>query len=59
MGPSPSGRWSHAMVSNGTRVFVIGGNLEDGAQADESALIHVLETSTYSFLSFHLDGLQV
>jgi hypothetical protein len=47
------------MVSNGTRVFVIGGNLEDGAQADESALIHVLETSTYSFLSFHLDGLQV
>ena len=36
------------MVSNGTRVFVLGGSLslKVGAQADETALIHVLDTST-------------
>jgi hypothetical protein len=51
-GPSPSGRWGHAMVSNGTRVFVVGGGLAVDAQADETAVIHVLETSTYSFCHF-------
>jgi hypothetical protein len=58
-GPSPSGRSSHAMASSGTLVFMLGGRLAAGAQADETALIHVLETSTYFFLSFHLDNLQV
>ena len=47
------------MVSNGSRAFMLGGNVAAGTQADETALIHVLETSTYFFLSFHLDGLQV
>ena len=37
------------MVSNGTKVFVVGGKLAMGAQAAEAALIHVLETSTYFF----------
>jgi hypothetical protein len=58
MGPSPGRRSDHAMVSNGTRIFMVGGKLAAGAE-DESALFHVLETSTYFFLSFHLDSLQV
>jgi hypothetical protein len=40
------------MASSGTRVFMFGGRLATGALADESALIHVLETSMYFFLSF-------
>ena len=47
------------MVSNGSRIFVLGGKLAAGAQADETPRIHVLETSTYLFLSFYLDNLQV
>ncbi|KAF8482629.1 hypothetical protein DFH94DRAFT_373498 [Russula ochroleuca] len=43
-GPSPSERSGHAMASSGTRVFMFGGRLATGALADESALIHVLET---------------
>ena len=35
------------MVSDGRRVFVLGGVLSPGAQADESKLIHVLDTSMY------------
>ena len=31
---------------------MVGGKLAVGAQADETALIHVLETSTYSFCHF-------
>ena len=46
---NPRERLGHAMVSNETRVFVLGGKLATGAQADELALIHVLETSTYFF----------
>ena len=41
------------MISNGTQLFVLGGASEMGTQADESELIHVLETSMYFFLSFH------
>jgi hypothetical protein len=48
MGPSPSGRSGHAMASNGARIFVLGGESSAGAQADETALIHVLDTSMYS-----------
>ncbi|KAH9995850.1 hypothetical protein BJV77DRAFT_211716 [Russula vinacea] len=44
MKPSPSGRSYHAMISNGTQLFVLGGASEMGTQADESELIHVLET---------------
>ena len=47
MGPSPSRRSGHAMVSNGTRLFVLGGLLEAVTVADEGELIHVLETSMY------------
>ena len=39
------------MVSNGTRLFVLGGETETGTYPDESELIHVLETSMYFFLS--------
>jgi hypothetical protein len=52
MGPSPSGRSGHAMASNGTRVFVLGGESSAGAQADETALIHVLDTSACLFYYF-------
>ena len=44
VGPSPRGRSSHAMASDGTRVFVLGG-YSGGAQADETSLIHVFDTS--------------
>jgi N-acetylneuraminic acid mutarotase len=58
MGPSPSGRSGHAMASNGARVFVLGGESSAGAQTEENALIHVLDTSMcFSFISFHLDSL--
>ena len=59
MGPSPSGRSGHAMASNGARVFVLGGESSAGAQADEAALIHVLDTSMFFLLSFRLDSPQV
>jgi hypothetical protein len=52
MGPTPSGRSDHAMVSNGKRLFVLGGTLELFTPADKTEVIHVLETSMY-FLSFH------
>jgi hypothetical protein len=45
IGPSPSGRYGHAMACDGTRVFVLGGDLPPGVQADETKLIHVLDTS--------------
>ncbi|KAH9044402.1 hypothetical protein EDB85DRAFT_2130328 [Lactarius pseudohatsudake] len=44
MGPSPTGRSGHAMASNGTRVFVLGGESSAGTAADEAAFIHVLDT---------------
>ena len=47
IGPSPSGRFGHTMACDGTRVFVLGGLLSPGAQADESKLIHILDTSMY------------
>ena len=53
MGPSPRGRLDHAMVSNGTRLFVLGGALEAGTPVDKTEVIHVLETSMYFFLSLH------
>jgi hypothetical protein len=55
MGPSPSGRSGHAMTSNGAWVFVLGGEPSAGAQADKTALIHVLDTSMY-FLSVTFIG---
>jgi hypothetical protein len=55
MGPSPSGRSGHVMASHGTRVFVLGGESSADPQADETMLIHVLDTSTYFLLSLHLD----
>jgi hypothetical protein len=50
VGPSPHGRSSHAMASDGTRVFVLGGYSE-GAQADEASVIHVFDTSTHFLLA--------
>ncbi|KAF8499889.1 hypothetical protein F5888DRAFT_117232 [Russula emetica] len=49
VGSSPSGRFGHAMACDGTRVFVLGGELSPGAQVevDEAKLIHVLDTSMY------------
>jgi hypothetical protein len=49
VGPSPHGRSSHAMASDGTRVFLLGGYSE-GARADETSLIHVFDTSMHSLL---------
>jgi hypothetical protein len=52
IGPSPCGRYDHAMASDGRSVFVLGGKLSPGAQVDEAKLIHILDTSTYSVISF-------
>ncbi len=57
IGPSPSGRSGHTMASDETRMFVLGGTLSVGAQADESKLVHVLDTGMYFFLSSHLDAI--
>jgi hypothetical protein len=48
VGPSPHRRMYHAMASDETRVFVLGGNSE-GARSDEVSLIHVFDTSMYIF----------
>jgi hypothetical protein len=37
------------MACDGTLVFVVGGELSPGTQVDETRLIHVLNTSMYSF----------
>ncbi len=47
IGPSPSGRWAHAMASDGRRIFVLGGKFLPGAHADEAKPIHVLDTGMY------------
>ena len=47
-GPRPGRGRDHAMASNGTHVFVLGGLSSVGAQADKTALIHVLHPSGYS-----------
>jgi hypothetical protein len=43
------------MASDGTRVFVLGGD-SIGAQADKMSFIHVFDTSMY-VLSIYLDSL--
>jgi hypothetical protein len=45
-GRSPHRRSAHAMASDGTRVFVLGG-YSKGARSDEISLIHVFDTSMY------------
>jgi Kelch motif len=45
-GTSPNRRVFHAMASDGTRVFVLGGYSRD-ARADQLSLIHVFDTSMY------------
>ena len=47
IGPSPGRRSHHAMVCDGARMFVLGGELSPDAQADETNIIHVLDTSMY------------
>lgn len=39
------------MASSGTRVFVLGGESYAVSKPDEPALIHVLDTSAFFFLS--------
>ena len=56
VGQSPLKRSYHAMVSVGTRVFVLGGN-SGSRLPDEASLVHVFDTSMYFLLSFHLDSL--
>jgi hypothetical protein len=46
VGPSPHVRSGHAMVSDGTRVFVLGG-YSKGARVDELSLVHGFDTSMY------------
>jgi hypothetical protein len=46
VGPSPHGRSSPAMASDGTSVFVLGG-YSDRARSDELSLIHAFNTSMY------------
>ena len=49
IGPNPCARSAHAMASDGTCVFVLGGDSKS-AQAEEMSLIHVLDTSMYFFI---------
>src|SRR6266849_8889989 len=46
MGSCTLGRSLHAMASDGTRVFVLGG-YSSNAREDEISLIHVFDTSKY------------
>ena len=46
VGPSPRGRSAHAMASDGTRVFVLGG-YSKGALVDDISLVHYFDTSMY------------
>ena len=46
------------MACDETRVFVLGGELSPGTQADVTKLIYVLDTSMYLLFSFHLDKLK-
>ena len=47
------------MASDGTRVFVLGGNSNDG-DVDETSLIHVFDTSMYvSFCHFIWTAFQI
>ena len=46
VGPSPHLRAFHSTASDGTRVFVLGGN-SPNAREDEVSLIHVFDTSMY------------
>ncbi|KAF8489448.1 hypothetical protein F5888DRAFT_1929890 [Russula emetica] len=55
VGPSPHGRSSHAMASDGTRVFVLGGYSE-GARADEVSLIHVFDTKHIKYPEHELNA---
>src|SRR6266403_3052820 len=48
IGLSPGTRWNHAMASDGTRVFVLGGLLPADTGADKKIFIHVLDTSMSS-----------
>ena len=43
-GLSPHRRANHAMASDGTRVFVLGG-YSKRSRSDETSLIHVFDTS--------------
>ena len=52
-GPSPTRMCRHTMASDGKRVFVLRGKSLTIKKGDETALVHVLDTSTY-FLLFIL-----
>ncbi len=56
VGPSPHKRSGHAMASDGTRVFVLGGILPDARAAAGISLIHVFDTSMF-FRSLISSGL--
>src|SRR6267154_1145303 len=58
VGPSPHRRTAHAMASDGTRVFVLGGYLK-GARVDEISLIHLFDTSMYAFVNIPGEPFQV
>ena len=50
IGPGPCGRFGHAMATDGTRIFLLGGRLSADAKVNESGLVYVLDTSMYSFV---------
>ena len=58
VGTSPLRRSAHAMASDGTRVFVLGG-YSPNARADKISLVHVFDTSMYVCLQFIWTALQV
>jgi hypothetical protein len=55
IGQNPQGRWCHAMASDGTRVFLLGGNIN--YPVPDETLIHVFDTSMYcTFVFVNLSG---
>ncbi|KAF8211579.1 hypothetical protein K438DRAFT_1568813, partial [Mycena galopus ATCC 62051] len=49
MGPSPSGRSGHAMASVGKKVYLLGGETFVPSKADDSGLVHVLDTGVFRY----------
>jgi hypothetical protein len=51
MGPAPTVRSWYHMAAVGTWVFVLGGELSVSGLADDSTVIHVLDTSAFTICS--------
>jgi hypothetical protein len=51
MGPSPSGRSGHAMASQGSRVWVLGGESFPPNKVEDKSSFHVLDTREFILIN--------